>query len=64
VAARKVHQIDATGAGDAFAAGVVHALLGHQRIEQAMELGAELGAAAVERLQSVPPEWFEASGAT
>jgi hypothetical protein len=64
VAAREAKQVDATGAGDAFAAGVIHALLNGRPIPEAMELGAERGAAAVERMQSVPPEWIEALGAT
>jgi sugar/nucleoside kinase (ribokinase family) len=58
VPARPARQVDATGAGDAFAAGLIAGLLAQQGIEEAMELGAALGAAAVEVLQSVPPDWL------
>lgn len=64
VAAREADQVDATGAGDAFAAGVIHALLTGRDMRKAMELGTKLSAAAVERLQSVPPGWLEALAAT
>jgi len=58
VGARPAKQVDATGAGDAFAAGLISGLLAQVGIVGAMELGAVPGAAAVEVLQSVPPEWF------
>ena len=48
-------QVDAAGAGDAFAAGLLHGLLLSQPISDAMALGARWGAAAVETRQSVPP---------
>jgi sugar/nucleoside kinase (ribokinase family) len=64
VAARDARQVDATGAGDAFSAGVIHALLTGHDVREAMDLGAEGGAAAIERMQSVPSDWFEALGAT
>jgi sugar/nucleoside kinase (ribokinase family) len=59
VAGHPARQVDATGAGDAFAAGLIAALLAGQDIRQAMERGAAHGAAAVEVLQSVPPDWVE-----
>jgi sugar/nucleoside kinase (ribokinase family) len=52
-------QVDATGAGDAFAAGLIAALLAQDGIQDAMERGAAQGAAAVEVLQSIPPDWAE-----
>jgi sugar/nucleoside kinase (ribokinase family) len=50
--------VDATGAGDAFAAALISGLLAGLGIREAMELGAARGAAAVEALQSVPPDWL------
>jgi sugar/nucleoside kinase (ribokinase family) len=58
VDARPARQVDATGAGDAFAAGLIAGLLARRGIEEALELGAARGAAAVEVLQSVPPDWL------
>ena len=57
-AARPARQVDATGAGDAFAAGLIAALLAGRDIDGALEWGADYGAAAVGALQSVPPEWI------
>jgi sugar/nucleoside kinase (ribokinase family) len=54
-----VRQVDATGAGDAFAAGLIAALLAQDGIQDAMERGAARGAAAVEVLQSIPDDWAE-----
>ncbi|MEN3279261.1 MAG: hypothetical protein V7607_401 [Solirubrobacteraceae bacterium] len=59
VAGRTARQVDATGAGDAFAAGLIAALLAGHGIRDAMARGAAQGAAAVEVLQSVPPDWVE-----
>jgi ribokinase len=59
VAGRRARQVDATGAGDAFAAGVIGALLTGHGIQEALERGVAQGAAAVEVLQSVPPSWVE-----
>jgi sugar/nucleoside kinase (ribokinase family) len=59
VAGSTARQVDATGAGDAFAAGLIAALLAEDGIQAAMERGAAQGAAAVEALQSVPPDWVE-----
>jgi len=57
--ARPARQVDATGAGDAFAAGLIATLLAGGSLEAAMEVAAEDGAAAVEVLRSVPPEWID-----
>ena len=57
--ARPARQIDATGAGDAFAAGVITTLLAGGTMAAAMQIGAARGAAAVEALQSVPPAWLD-----
>jgi sugar/nucleoside kinase (ribokinase family) len=54
--------VDATGAGDAFAAGLIATLLTGHDIQDAMERGAAQGAAAVEVLQSVPPDWADSVG--
>jgi len=58
-AARPARQIDATGAGDAFGAGVITTLLTGGTMTAAMEIGSARGAAAVEALQSVPPAWLD-----
>ena len=58
-AARPARQVDATGAGDAFAAGVITTLLTGGTMAAAMEAGSARGAAAVEALQSVPPAWLD-----
>lgn len=59
VPARPVTQVDTTGAGDAFAAGLVHGLLDGANIAAAVDIAAAWGAAAVGRLQSLPPTWAE-----
>jgi sugar/nucleoside kinase (ribokinase family) len=61
---RQARQIDSTGAGDAFAAALVASLLAGQPIDEAMAHGAIQGAAAVEVLQSLPPDWVESIDAT
>jgi ribokinase len=58
-AARPARQIDATGAGDAFAAGMITSLLTGRTMAEAMDVGTARGAAAVEVLQSVPPAWLD-----
>jgi len=63
VEARPADQVDATGAGDAFAAGLIHGLLSERDIKSAMELGMRWGAEAVVRLQSLPPSWAEVMAA-
>jgi sugar/nucleoside kinase (ribokinase family) len=59
VPARPAHQVDATGAGDAFAAGLLHSLLTGKPIEDAMTSAAAWGAAAVEHHASIPPAFAE-----
>ncbi|WP_305782712.1 carbohydrate kinase family protein [Symbioplanes lichenis] len=49
-----VPSIDPTGAGDAFAAGLLHAWLGGQQPEAALAAAATLGAAAVQKLGARP----------
>lgn len=46
--------VDTTGAGDAFAAGVIDGLLAKQTIAQAMKTGAEWAAIAVATTSSIP----------
>ncbi len=48
--------VDTTGAGDVFAAGLIHGLLTDNDIESAMTTGAGWAAAAVASPTSVPPE--------
>jgi sulfofructose kinase len=55
VDAEPAQQVDATGAGDAYTAGLLHTLLTGGGITEAMTCGAHWGAAAVETWQSVPP---------
>lgn len=55
VPAQPANQVDATGAGDAFLAGLICGLLAHRGMREAMEVGAKQGAAAVEVFQSIPP---------
>jgi sugar/nucleoside kinase (ribokinase family) len=57
--ARPARQLDATGAGDAFAAGLLHSLLAGDPIETAMASAVTWGAAAVERRSSIPPAFHE-----
>jgi sugar/nucleoside kinase (ribokinase family) len=59
VAGGTARQVDATGAGDAFAAGLIAALLAGDGIQAALERGAAQVAAAVEVLQSIPPDWVD-----
>jgi sugar/nucleoside kinase (ribokinase family) len=56
------HPVDTTGAGDSFAAGLLHGLLEGRHICAALKIAARWGAAAVERLQSIPPGWEEVFG--
>ena len=51
--------VDATGAGDAFAAGLMHGLLSGLAIRRSLEMASAWGALATQRLQSVPPPWTE-----
>jgi len=64
VNARPARQVDATGAGDAFAAGLMSALVTGHDMGTAMNLAAAWGAAAVQVLQSIPPAWIEAVDVT
>jgi len=64
VDARPARQVDATGAGDAFAAGLMSMLLTGHDIGDAMHAAAEAGAASVEVFQSVPASAIEALGVT
>jgi sulfofructose kinase len=50
---------DTTGAGDSFAAGVLHGLLQKIDVATAARLGACWAAAAVALAQSTPPRWAE-----
>jgi sugar/nucleoside kinase (ribokinase family) len=57
-AAPQVTAVDTTGAGDVFAAGLVHALARGDTMEQALECGAQWGAASVCYEGTVPPPGF------
>src|SRR5262249_55069140 len=50
VPAQPAQQVDATGAGDAFAAGLLHGLLEGSELAAAMDLGTAWAAEAVEEL--------------
>ena len=52
-------QVDATGAGDAFTAGLLHGLLQGDDMVTALQAGAAWGAAAVTQLRSIPVPWEE-----
>lgn len=62
VPARAIRQVDATGAGDAFTAGLLHGLIEDGDMQRAMHLGAAWGAATGARLQSIPPAWEDVLG--
>ncbi|MGF1686804.1 PfkB family carbohydrate kinase, partial [Photobacterium japonica] len=59
VSAVPAEVVDTTGAGDAFAAGVIHALLAGYSIQLAMETGAKWAAFAVETSSSIPGKAFK-----
>jgi sulfofructose kinase len=59
VPAAPARQLDATGAGDAFAAGLLHTLLAGEPIEGALKCAVAWGAAAVEYHASIPPHFNE-----
>jgi sugar/nucleoside kinase (ribokinase family) len=59
VDALAAHQVDATGAGDAFTAGLLHGLLRGDDMAIALEIGAAWGAATVAKLRSIPVPWEE-----
>ena len=54
IAAQPTQVRDVTGAGDAFAAGLLVAWLGGAEPEEALRAGAELGALAVSRTGARP----------
>jgi len=55
-------QVDATGAGDAFTAGLLHGLLQGDDMVTALHVGAAWGAATLARLRSIPVPWEENAG--
>jgi sugar/nucleoside kinase (ribokinase family) len=57
ISAPHAEQVDSTGAGDAFTAGLIHELLRGADMKTALTTGARWGAAMVERWQSFPPAW-------
>jgi site-specific DNA-methyltransferase (adenine-specific) len=59
---KPVRQVDATGAGDRFAAGLVSGVLGGLAIEAALERGASWAAAGVERPLPIASEAIEELG--
>jgi len=62
VDAAAADQIDATGAGDALTAGLLHGLLRGDDMATALQAGAAWGAATVARLRSIPVPWEELAG--
>ncbi len=54
IAAIPTNVVDTTGAGDAFASGLIHGLLSNQDIKQAMIIGSEWAAIAVATASSIP----------
>lgn len=56
VAAREVTPIDTTGAGDSFAAGLVHALVSSARMANALQTGVNWGGEATLWESSVLPQ--------
>jgi sulfofructose kinase len=62
VDALAAEQVDATGAGDAFTAGLLHGLLRGDEMATALEVGVAWGAATVAKLRSIPVPWEELLG--
>ena len=60
VAAQTVDVVDTTGAGDAYAAGVIHGLLANLSISEAMAVGTQWASIAVGTKSSVPGNEFKA----
>ncbi|MBY5993359.1 PfkB family carbohydrate kinase [Ferrimonas balearica] len=54
-AAVPAHMVDSTGAGDCYAAGLIHGLLSHGALPQAMNEAAQWAAFAVSAESSIPP---------
>jgi site-specific DNA-methyltransferase (adenine-specific) len=48
--------VDTTGAGDAFAAGLLHALVSHAPVEQTLQTAAAWGAESTQWERSILPE--------
>lgn len=65
VPARPVSVVDTTGAGDAFAGGLIHGLASGMAMEQALACGVDWGAFAVASESSIPPlalkKWLNSS---
>lgn len=61
-AAPAVEVVDSTGAGDVFAAGLLHALVRGLPMESALETAVAWGAVSVSYEGTVPPEEFPALG--
>lgn len=59
ISAVSVPAVDATGAGDAFAAGLIHGLLDGRDIADAARLGSLWGANATLLHSSSPPKWAD-----
>ncbi|MGB0895382.1 MAG: PfkB family carbohydrate kinase [Parashewanella sp.] len=59
IAADKTHVIDATGAGDAYAAGLIHGLVSKASIFDAMKIAAAWAACAVASESSIPSSRLE-----
>lgn len=55
VPAPRVTPVDTTGAGDVFAAGMIHGLVSGASMRQALEIGCRWGAQATQWDSSVPP---------
>jgi sugar/nucleoside kinase (ribokinase family) len=55
----RLESVDATGAGDAFAAGLVHGLVSGLAIRRSLKIASAWGALATQQLQSVPPPWSQ-----
>jgi sugar/nucleoside kinase (ribokinase family) len=55
VPAERIETVDTTGAGDAFAAGLVHALVGGQPMPKALALAVRLGTEATRYAGSAMP---------
>ncbi|MFZ0257509.1 MAG: PfkB family carbohydrate kinase [Gammaproteobacteria bacterium] len=56
--APRVEVVDSTGAGDVFAAGLVHALAGGQGMEVALKIAVKWGTVSVGYEGTIPPEDF------
>lgn len=56
--APRVRVVDTTGAGDVFAAGLIHALVRDEPMERALRCAVEWGAASVQYHGTIPPIGF------